>query len=251
MTLFAQSPDGLRIAYEVVGEGPAVLLVHGFASSRAQNWGATGWYKVLADAGVRVIALDCRGHGDSDKPHDPAHYSSALMSADILAVAAATGARPADLVGYSMGGQLALHLLLNSPQAIRKVAIAGVGESYLCGDPPDRFAIADALLAPDPERLVDPVQKLFRAFAGQPGKDRVALAACMRGERRFFTAAELARSTRPALVVCGGNDTVSGRARPLAEALHDGRGVTIPGRDHMSAVGDKATKAAVVEFLTK
>ncbi|HEY3778623.1 MAG TPA: alpha/beta hydrolase [Rhizomicrobium sp.] len=249
MTLYTQSTDGLRIAYETAGDGRPVLLVHGFASSRAQNWRATGWYTVLADAGFRVIALDCRGHGDSDKPHDPAFYSYRQMSADILSVAAAVGAAPADIIGYSMGGHLALELLMKHPQANRKLVIAGVGESYLRGATTERFAIADALLAPDPERLTDPVQKMFRIFAGQRGKDREALAACMRGERRFFTVAELACSTRPALVVCGGNDTVSGPPGPLADALHDARAVTIPGRDHMSAVGDKGTKAAVVEFF--
>jgi pimeloyl-ACP methyl ester carboxylesterase len=149
-----------------------------------------------------------------------------------------------------MGGHLALEVLMRNPQTIRKVVIAGVGETYFRSATPERLAIADALLAPDPERLTDPVQKMFRAFAGQPGKDREALAACMRGDRQFFTAAELAGSTRPALVVCGENDTVSGPPEPLARALNDARAVTIPRRDHMSAVGDKVTKAAVVEFLS-
>lgn len=251
MTLFTHSPDGLRIAYEIVGEGAPVLLVHGFASSRAQNWRATGWYKALTDPGFRVIALDLRGHGDSDKPHDPAFYGYEQMSADVLSVAGAAGLETASIVGYSMGGHLALELLMKHPEAIRKVAIAGVGETYLRGASPERFAIADALTEPDPGHLVDPVQKMFRAFAGQPGKDREALAACMRGERRFFTAAELARSTRPALVVCGERDEVSGPPGTLADALHDARAVTIPGRDHMSAVGDKRTKAAVVDFLSE
>lgn len=249
MTLFARSPDGLRIAYDVEGEGAPVLLVHGFASSRVQNWRATGWYKVLADSGFRVIAMDCRGHGDSDKPHDPAFYSYELMSGDVLAVAAAAGAPKVDVIGYSMGGHLVIRLLMTKSSATGKAVIAGVGETYLRGDTPDRFAIADALLAPDPERITDPVAKMFRLFAGQSGKDRVALAACMRGKRPFFTAGELAHAARPALVVCGGDDSVSGRPEPLARALGSACAVVVPGRDHMSAVGDKRTKAVAVEFL--
>lgn len=251
MTRYTQSQDGLRIAYEIAGEGAPVLLVHGFASSRAQNWRATGWYKALAVAGFCAIAMDCRGHGDSDKPHDPAFYDYERMAGDVLAVAAAAHAQPANIIGYSMGGHLALELLMNHPGAIRRVVVAGVGKTYLRGSTPERFAIAEALLEPDPARLTDPVQKMFRAFAGQMGKDREALAACMRGERRFFTAEELVSSTRPALVVCGANDMVSGAPGPLANALRDARAVTIPGRDHMSAVGDKATKAAVLEFLSE
>ena len=71
MTKFAQGNDGVCIAYEIVGEGEPVVLVHGFASDRVQNWRAPGWYQTLNGSGYQVIALDCRGHGESDKPHDP------------------------------------------------------------------------------------------------------------------------------------------------------------------------------------
>jgi pimeloyl-ACP methyl ester carboxylesterase len=249
MTSFAESRDGLRIAYEVLGQGTPVLLVHGFASSRVQNWRATTWYKTLDAAGFQLIAMDLRGHGESDKPHDSACYSYDLMSNDILAVAGAAGIGDAHMIGYSMGGHLGIQLMLEHPQAIRKLVIAGVGGNYLHPSMATRIAIADALAEPDPARITDPVQRMFRAFAGQAGKDREALAACMRGDRRFFSLPELAGSTRPALVICGENDAISGPSDPLAAALHDAVAVTVPGRDHMSAVGDKITKAAVVGFL--
>lgn len=70
MTQFTTAPDGVRIAYEIAGEGEPIVLVHGFAASRVQNWRAPGWYETLNKAGYRVVALDCRGHGESDKPHD-------------------------------------------------------------------------------------------------------------------------------------------------------------------------------------
>lgn len=251
MTSFAQSRDGLRIAYEIVGQGAPVLLVHGFASSRAQNWRATGWYKTLTEAGFQVIAMDCRGHGDSDKPHDQAFYSYDLMSRDILAVAAAAGITNANLVGYSMGGHLGIQLLMEHPELIRKLVVAGVGANYFNQSPAVRFAIADALLVQDPSRITHPVQKTFRAFAGQPGKDIVALAACMRGDRRFFAPAELAGATRPALVICGEKDEISGPPGPLAAAIRDAVSVTVPRRDHMSAVGDKFAKAAIIDFLRR
>src|SRR4051812_9527576 len=75
MTEFATASDGVRIAWERLGEGPPVVLVHGFGSNRIQNWRAPGWYDTLATAGYSVIALDNRGHGESDKPHEASAYS--------------------------------------------------------------------------------------------------------------------------------------------------------------------------------
>lgn len=251
MTLFAESPDGLRIAYETVGQGDSVLLIHGFASSRAQNWRATGWYQPLADRGFRVIAMDVRGHGDSGKPHDPASYNYSLMAGDALSVLKAAGAAPAHIIGYSMGGHLGIELLMTHADALRRLVVAGVGESYLHSPFGHRFAVADALLEADVNRIVDPMAKMFRAFAGQPGKDREALAACMRGERRVWTASELSGAVRPVLVVCGENDTISGAPGPLAATFPDGRAFVVSGRDHMSAVGDKRTKDAALTFLSE
>src|SRR5204862_4161535 len=132
----------------------------------------------------RAVAFDCRGHGDSDKPHKPSFYSYEKMADDALLVLRAEGLQSANMLGYSMGGHLGIEILIKHPQSIRKLAVAGVGETYLRGQFNRRFAIADALLEPDVDRIADPIAKSFRAFAGQPGKDREALAACMRGERR-------------------------------------------------------------------
>ncbi len=258
MTEFARSRDGLSIAYETVGKGEPVVLVHGFASSRVQNWKQPGWYDTLTAAGYRVIALDCRGHGESDKPHDPAFYGHDTMAEDVRTVMAAAGAGTARLMGYSMGGFISIHLLMAQPEAVTKLVIGGVGETYLevsktspdrMADPTFRNEIADALLAADPSTIVNPVAKGFRAFAEQSGKDLRALAACMRAARRNFTREELSHSKRPVLVVCGEKDELTGSPAPLAAAFADGRAVVVPRRDHMTTVGDKVYKESVVEFF--
>jgi pimeloyl-ACP methyl ester carboxylesterase len=249
MTEFVKTPDGVRIAYEIVGDGDAVVLVHGFAASRVQNWKEPGWYQTLVDAGYRVIAMDCRGHGDSDKPHDTAAYDHAIMAEDVVAVMEAAHAGQAFLMGYSMGGFISMHALMDHPELLRKLVIGGVGGSYFGRAFGSRDAIADALVMPDKSKISDPVQKSFREFAEQAGKDRLALAACMRANRRPFTATELKQSQRPVLVVCGENDVLTGPPGPLAEAFADGRAVVVPRRDHMTAVGDKVYKQAVLEFL--
>jgi pimeloyl-ACP methyl ester carboxylesterase len=86
MTQFATASDNVRLAYETVGEGEPIMLVHGFGSSRVQNWRDTGWYKTLNDAGYGVTAMDCRGHGESDKPHTTPGYGHDEMAGDVIAV---------------------------------------------------------------------------------------------------------------------------------------------------------------------
>jgi pimeloyl-ACP methyl ester carboxylesterase len=259
MTQFVTAPDGVKIAYEVVGHGKPVLLIHGFASDRIQNWKGAMWYDTLTRAGYQVIALDNRGHGESDKPHDVKFYGHEKMAGDALAVMQAAGIGETLLMGYSMGGYIAMSLLMAHPEAFTKVAMGGVGASYLdinaaegaVADPGRRAIVADALEAADPSTITDRTARDFRAFADQGGKDRLALAACMRGNRDVFSAAQLGRSQRPVLVVCGENDLLTGSPDPLAAAFADGRAVTVPKRDHMTTVGDKVYKQAVLEFFAE
>jgi pimeloyl-ACP methyl ester carboxylesterase len=173
------------------------------------------------------------------------------MAEDIVAVMDAGGAGDAFLMGYSMGGFLSMHVLMDHPDLLRKLVIGGVGATYLGTAFGSREAIAQALLEPDKNKITDPVQKSFREFAEQSGKDIQALAACMRGKRHQFTGAELSQSQRPVLVVCGEKDALTGPPDPLATAFADGRAVTVPKRDHMTTVGDKVFKQAVLEFFRK
>jgi pimeloyl-ACP methyl ester carboxylesterase len=90
---------------------------------------------------------------------------------------------------------------------------------------------------------------MFRAFAEQTRSDLAALAACIRGSRQTLTREQVGAIRAPALVAVGSKDTIAGSAHELAAALPGGEALEIPGRDHMTAVGDKVFKAAVLEFL--
>ena len=248
MTNFATAPDGIRLAYDDVGEGAeTIVLVHGFASSRAQNWRDVGWYDTLTKAGYRVVSMDCRGHGESDKPHDDASYGDKMVS-DIVTVMDHAGTERAHLMGYSMGGILTVGVLNTSPGRVIKAVCAGIGETYFASKS-HRKGIAAALRASDPSTITDPQEKAFRAFASQGGKDMLALAACMSADRTMYTAAQLKAVTTPVLVIDGDKDVQSGRPEPLANAFAHGRAAIIPNRDHMTAVGDKIYKQSVLEFL--
>lgn len=252
MPEFVTASDGVALAFERQGDGPAIVMVHGFGSSRGQNWKSTGWYGGLTEAGFSIVAMDCRGHGDSGKPHDPAAYGHDRMAEDVTLVMQACGlARPL-VLGYSMGGFIGLRLLAAYPDRVDRLAIAGVGANYLKGaitSPAARMALADALLTDDKNSITDPRARMFRAFADQPGKDRIALAACMRAMSPHLPLETLAALQRPILVVDGSEDDTAGLPEPLAQTFLNGRAVTIARRDHMSAVGDRRTRQAVIDFF--
>jgi len=119
---FAISPDGTRLAYDCNGNGPAILLLHGGGGSR-QEWHQAGYVERLQDR-FTLVAMDLRGHGDSDLPTDPAAYTLAILCADILAVADACGLDHFDLWGMSYGGKVGRYLAAQSPR-VRRCVLMG------------------------------------------------------------------------------------------------------------------------------
>jgi pimeloyl-ACP methyl ester carboxylesterase len=242
--------DGIEIAFIDEGEGYPVLLIHGFGSNHKVNWVFTSWTRELIAAGRRVIALDNRGHGESSKPHDPAAYHIALMAADGCRLLDHLGLEKADLIGYSMGARIAVSFALAYPTRVRSVALGGLGDSIVNRE---LFAPAvpliAALRAPSSEEISDPRGRVYRIFADQTGSDREALVACILGARDRITRTELQRIDVPVLVAVGSEDTAAGSAEGLAALIPRAHAFTIPRRDHMKAVGDKAHKAAVLGFL--
>lgn len=246
------SSDGVSIAF--IDETPAdaigepIVLVHGFASNHAVNWVNTAWVKVLLAAGRRVIALDNRGHGASDKPYDPAAYASDVMAQDVRRLMDHLGLARADVMGYSMGARITAHLALSNPERVRSALLGGLGIHLVegVGLP---LGIADAMDAPSLDSLTDPMQRMFRAFAEQTRSDLRALAACIRGSRQTLTRDQAASIRVPVLISVGTKDPVAGDPHALAALIPGARAFDIPGRDHNLAVGDRAHREAVLAFL--
>jgi pimeloyl-ACP methyl ester carboxylesterase len=239
--------DGVTIHYEVFGDGPPIVLVHGFASNLQDNWVLTGWVKRLLDQGRRVVALDCRGHGESAKPHDPEAYVGGAMAGDVIRLMDHLEIDRADLMGYSMGGGVALDLIMRHPQRFRRVVLGGVGGGTR--GPAESSAIADALAADDPSPVSDLVARGFRQFAEQRGNDLKALAACIRRGRGRPGPEALAAISLPVLVAVGEKDDLVGRADTLADAIPGARLVTVSDRDHLTVVPDGRFKEAILAFL--
>jgi pimeloyl-ACP methyl ester carboxylesterase len=248
MTVARFRHEDVEIAFLDEGEGEPIMLVHGFASNAAVNWVQPGWFKFLKEAGRRVIALDNRGHGASTKLYDPAAYHSARMAADVRALLDHLGLERADVMGYSMGARIAAFLALQHPQRVRSAIFGGLGSRLIEGTGvPDE--VARALEAPSLDAVSDPRARLFRVFAEQTKSDLRALAACIRGSSQTLTRAQIATIRVPALVALGAKDVIGGSAAELATLLPAGRALEIPGRDHMTAVGDKVFKQGVLSFL--
>jgi len=249
MTYFVTASDGTDIAYDCMGEGPPIVLIHGFGASRTITWANTGWYQRLMQAGHKIIAIDCRGHGESQKPHAPADYDESRMVMDIVAVLADLEIPESDVMGYSMGAQLAIRLMHDAPYRVRRVVLGGLGESYFRHAKELEEIIARGLLAKDPSKITDPTAREFRTFCEKAGDDLAAMAACMRRPRRIFSPDELRAMPQKVLVVCGADDNMSGSPEPLAQAFRDAQVLIVPKRNHHSTVGDPAYKHAVVTFL--
>ena len=239
---------GVKIHFEEYGKGDPVLLLHGFASNGRINWVSTSWTKTLAEAGRRVIVMDHRGHGKSEKLHDPDDYSALLMAEDARRLLDHLGIARADVMGYSMGARAAAFLAIRHPDRVRALILAGMAASLLTGVA-ESDAIADALEAENAEDIASPRARGFRMFAQRAGGDLKALAACMRAGRTPVDPKDLEKLPMPVLITVGSRDDIAGPPEPLAAHIPHARVAVLPGKDHMNAVGDKGHKQAVLDFL--
>src|SRR5690242_16635654 len=141
--------DGLKIHYELAGAGPPLVLLQGYTGSAEGNWRIPGWVDRLRGS-HRLVLIDHRGHGRSDKPHDPARYSVSLMAADVVAVLDALGIESAAVMGYSMGSMVTMELLLNYAERFTAAVIGGMGSSFPQGRREWRQDCRDEETAPAP-----------------------------------------------------------------------------------------------------
>ncbi len=240
--------DGVRLAYIDEGAGDPILLIHGFASNIAMNWSGPGWVKALNEAGYRIIAFDNRGHGMSEKLYQLADYGAPLMAQDARRLLQHLGVERCHVMGYSMGARISAFLAIAEPALVRSCVFGGMGANML-RPMAGTTEVAQALEASSLDQIADKGARLFRQFAEQTGSDLRALAVCMRSARVPLTSEALAQVMCPVLVAVGSDDEIGGSAQELADVIPAGQAFTIPGRDHMKAVGDKAFKARVMEFL--
>ena len=243
--------DGTKLYYEEEGAGAPVVLLHGLSVDVEGNWRAPGIWAALVDAGHRVIGFDARGHGRSDKPHEPSAYEDDAMVRDVGAMLDELCLEETDLVGYSMGASTALQFA-GRDDRLRRLVLGGIGgDPKVWGTPdgdraPHGQALAGRTRGSGSRHDRGPARTRARKVFEARGNDLEAIAALLRSNRRHLSR-EMASAavTVPVLVVCGDRD-----ASPieLAAALPNAEALVLEG-DHESVVADPELAQAIVRFL--
>ncbi|MBK7580044.1 MAG: alpha/beta fold hydrolase [Myxococcales bacterium] len=253
--------DGVRLHFTDEGDGTPVILLHGFAVNADLNWRLVGLTQSLAKY-RRVVALDLRGHGLSDKPHDPAEYG-ALMAEDVVALLDHLKIQRAHVVGYSLGGIIALKLAVAHPERLLSVSPLGAGWE----DPDDSDfvramgGIADAL---ESGRGVPPLSGSLGGARKRPGllhttwvrvmtrhlNDGPALGAMVRGLGGLILGRnELETIAVPVCSIVGSADPMLLGVERMRGAVPDHTIHVIEGADHIQAVRRPELRRALLAFL--
>ena len=239
---FFKSFDSTKIYYEVKGTGEAVVLVHGFIVN-GQSWKRTELYKELLAQGYKVIILDQRGNGFSDKPHRPEAYENDAEAKDIMALMKLLNIKKYSAVGYSRGAIIVSRLLVLD-KTIKKGVMGGMGAEFTNPEWPRRIMFYKALSGepvPDLAAMVENVKK--------QGLDQQALAYLQRSQPST-SKEELGKVKQPVLIICGDKDSDNGSAKELADLFKHSTYKVTPG-DHGGASRTKEFSTGVITFLKR
>ena len=261
--------NGVRIRYAAAGEGEPVVLVHGWMGD-ATMWGmdAARNPKLAPLPGFRVIALDCRGHGQSDKPHDRGLYGTE-MAMDVIRLMDHLKIPKAHLVGYSMGAFIVGKIAAAQPSRVIS-AVYGGQVPLVVGAPPsgsrETAVFAKAVeegkgmgpyllevLPPGRAKLTLEQANVLAEFMLK-GKDAKALAAAgLSFDDLQVEEKDLAACGAPALFIYGSleSEHLKGRVEALRQVLPKAEVVVIEGGDHITTLARPAFGAAIREFLQK
>ena len=263
--------DGVKIRYLDEGKGEAVVLIHGFTGS-AEMWRKTPplncavWDELVKHH--RVIALDCRGHGKSDKPHDTKQYGRQHV-ADVVRLLDHLKIKKAHVVGYSMGATIAGRLLVQHPERLLSVVFGG--GAPLCEPSKELVRLTEltaksleegkgfvpvilALPTPPgkPKATPEAAKAISEALLGK--QDQKALGACIRGQLDLeVTPHQLKKNKLPVLVVYGskegeGNEAIAKAFQHVAE-LMGAKVQVIEGSDHITTIARPELAEAIRAFL--
>lgn len=223
--------QGIRIHYQVEGKGPPLMLQHGLTSN-LERWRQFGYVDALKH-NYQLILMDARGHGASDKPHDPSAFAWDVRVRDVVAVLDHLRLRQVHFWGYSMGGVYAFSLAKYAPYRVQSLIIGGAHPYAMSFDPfrnvdgtdPDAFLAALELLVG--ERFTPEVRALMLA------NDLRSLAAAAGDSASMEDILPI--MTMPCLVYVGKDDIRYQPAKECIKQIPRATFVSLPGCNHIQA----------------
>lgn len=227
----------VNIYYEVEGDGPPIIVLHGLIRS-LEDMKEAGYNETLKED-FQVILVDLRGHGKSDKPHNPEEYTGHTIVGDILAVQNDLGLMATHIFGYSYGGGIAFECAGSTPDRVISLIVGGAGM-----DKPPAVIYEEYIrqLEAGPEALVSVLEmagEIPEAVKARimANDHRAIIALCRATMSSSSSTIDYSRITLPVLLFAGEYDPAYPSAKETGERLADAKFVTLPGLDHVQAGG--------------
>ena len=253
---------GTRIHYLDWGSGEPVLLIHGLTLDIETSWLQPGIVASLRDMGYRVVAYDSRGHGKSDKAHDPGSYGPVEID-DAIRLLDHLGIDRAHVVGWSRGGFLANRIAARHSGRVKTLTLGGWGESGQNDGAipePARTEIAAILDAGDfhamvrtalPDGSPSEVERWATLLAER--NDHRALAAVVRSGAAWQLLSEdaLRANETPALAIVGDRDFLSTEVAKMSAVMSNLEVIVLPGATHGTTLSRPEFVTALAGFLRK
>ena len=221
----------VRIYYEVEGDGPPLVLLHGSACSHLE-WREMGYTDVLR-RDYQLILIDARGHGASDKPHDPAAYALPLRVADVLAVLDSLTIRQAHYVGYSMGGWIGFGLAKYAPERLCSLILGGA-HPYA-----ESFQVRRTMLMQGLDKVLAASERAFGPHMTPTRRARLRAtdvqALRAQTQDRASIADIFSTMRMPCLLFAGEREPRLSHIQACVQHLPDGNLFVVPGCDHIGA----------------
>lgn len=250
---------GVKIYYEVDGEGPPLMLAHG-VTRNLERWRQVGFAEALKNE-HRLILFDARGHGRSDKPHDKSAYGINMVE-DVLAVLDATGVVKPSYMGYSMGAGIGFACAVGHPERFSNFILGG-WSPYRAPAGASAPPTPDTRTSPAPQGDAEAFIRLRERMLGRPmtnqekqealANDPAAIAALLANFRDVssFSNQQLAGIFSPCLLYAGEADTMFAGSKEAAGHIPGAKFFSLPGLDHVQAGGSELVLPYVKKFLAE